>query len=435
MIFALLAAAIFLGLIWPMALSLGGFAFSVPFDQISALDSSGHGLAATYLVAGTAIAVMLCAGLMFRGLDVPESAALRWGALTAWATLSVAWAQDASVALERMPTVVALYALYVVACCTRFRPSEVSVIVRATVLGGVAAAAYALWQYQSGIAYHDSARASLVVGERATDPNVFAASLLLPFCLALAAVFADTRRTRQAVMAAAVLLIASGIAVTMSRGALLAVCVIVLVFAWRLRWGFKTLVPFAAVACLLPWLPDLFLTRLRGALDTGGAGRLSIWEAGLNAFFHYGWRGAGLDNFESVFPAFAGKGQNFVGLARDAHNIYLALGVELGIVGIVLFAIALRAQLEMVAEARQFAWDKKGYTQAVACEAALWGMLTASFFLNMMWKKPLWLCLILCSLVAKESRRALHEHRALLCSEIPELCEPDDAYAFTAESK
>src|SRR5256885_9166844 len=114
-----------------------------------------------------------------------------------------------------------LFAFYVIATCYRPSSRELSGVIALTILGGCVAALYASMQFYSGTAFHGSSlRGSLIIGDRQTDPNVFAASLLLPSSLAIGEFLSCKNRLRSYVLLCAIVIINLAIFLSMSRGAL-----------------------------------------------------------------------------------------------------------------------------------------------------------------------------------------------------------------------
>ena len=397
---AALFAVLSFVLVWPVQTSLGMLAATVPFDDVSALSATGRGLTLTFLIGVGCMVVLACLGLMAHRLSLPGPEVVRLLAFLVWAACSVWWAHDPSASLARMPTMASLYLLYVIVSCLKITDGEFQAVGRFTIAGGFAAALLAI----SGSSGSD--RASLTILNRATDPNVFAASLLLPLSLALGEVISARKRLHSIFAAGISAAILFAIFTTISRGALVAVVVMIAVYVRRLRWKWPVAAGLIVAYCSLFVLPHTFTSRIQEATTTGGAGRLYIWQAGLNAFEHYSLQGAGLENFEVVYQYFAGAGKRFTGIHRDAHNIYLQVAVELGAVGLALFLWALHGQFKRF---RQVYRASQGLlqTRLIACEAAFWSMLAAAFFLNLLWKKPLWLCFILLALATKLGARRI----------------------------
>src|SRR5262249_49269635 len=136
-------------------------------------------------------------------------------------------------ATSKLLTAVSLLLLYVVVLTTGISHKELRTISLFAVAGGCAAAAYTTFQFYHGTTlYSGSLRGSMIAGDRVADPNYFAASLLLPLSLAVNGFLTPRRwlaRLGYLVVAATV---AFGILVTMSRGALVAIAILIVFFAY-----------------------------------------------------------------------------------------------------------------------------------------------------------------------------------------------------------
>jgi len=108
--------------------------------------------------------------------------------------------------------------------------------------------------------------------------------------------------------------------------------------------------------------------------------------------------GAGLDNFPLGYQQFAGLASRFPyhGYMRGAHNTFLNMAVENGIVGFGLFVAGLISQLRVAQHSRV-----RLAPPLVSYEAACYGLLVAGFFLDLFWWKLFWLAWILLALASR----------------------------------
>jgi O-antigen ligase len=83
-----------------------------------------------------------------------------------------------------------------------------------------------------------------------------------------------------------------------------------------------------------------------------------------------------------------------------AHNIYLEVAVELGIVGLVLLLTAMVSQLRAASRCRKNVADNLGGT-IVAYEAACYAILVSAFFIGVLWEKWFWLAWILLAVAVR----------------------------------
>ncbi len=385
-------AGFVVSLFWPVQIALGVFGLLVPFDNIAVLNSSKSGTTLTYLVGAGAAVILLTTGLAAKRLAKPPRPALWWTAFVLWSTATVLWSLDVHVALRRLPTVFALLLLYLVAVSVRVTKRELRTIVLLITLGGCIAGAYAILQYRHGVYYHNSVRASLNTGERETDPNGFAASLMLPISLAIGGFLSSQRRFEKTLMLGAMGIMGLAVFLTESRGGLLALGVLVLVFLIRYRVRMRTVI----LVCVLVTAPTFVVSSLSHrwstAVSSGGAGRLYIWQVGAIIIRHHGILGVGLANFPVAYNLYPGRAPVFERYGRGSHSIYLSTWAETGILGLLLLFAAIRSDLRIVSKITK---GMAGSSALVPYEAACWAMLVVGTFLDVIYKKDFWLLWIL----------------------------------------
>ena len=180
-------------------------------------------------------------------------------------------------------------------------------------------------------------------------PNDFGAYLALTGMLGMGiaiAEWSEGRRRRALAASAVVLLTIVGLIATFSRGAWLGLAVAVLVASllYRTRMAIPCLVGAGLAVALLP---PIYLDRLTSILSIhpGSASeeRLLIWESALRMIKEHPWLGFGLNTYNATFPTF--KSPEIWGTPY-AHNCYLQLTVELGLIGLALFTWLLLAILK-----------------------------------------------------------------------------------------
>lgn len=246
----------------------------------------------------------------------------------------------------------------------------------AVVLGGVAASVVVV---VGSLVQGGLARETLVGAASASDPNDLAASLLLPLALA-----ASGRDARWPLRLLGCGILVAGVLATGSRGGAIGVLIVLGV---ALNWGrkgkaalggvLKMLVVLAIIWVLVVTLFPALLTRLSYAEVQGGSGRLDIWRVGLKAFGRFGSIGAGIGSFPMAYNA-AGAGSE--GYSPVAHNIFLQIGVELGVPGLMLFCLSVASALKRARTSR-------------AGIAVILGVLAASFFLGTLELSFFWVAL------------------------------------------
>lgn len=401
-------AAIPFVLRWPVQTSLGIFAFVLPFDSLSALQREGTGITLSFLVGAVSGVILITTGLLTGRLERPPRAAWWWGLFVLWGATTLLWAFQPKAALDRLPTAVACFLFYLAAVSFRLTRKELSAVLLLTILGGIVAAVYGFMDF---IHAGGVERATLVLRERAANPNTFAASLLLSLSLALSRFIVARRWLEKLAMMAGVGIIALGIMLSMSRGILIGAAALILVYVYRLGLRKRIVLALLLFLLLLSLMPALFFARVQTAMSSRGAGRFDIWQTGVSAFEHYGLVGAGLNNFPEVYDKFAADAKQFRGFHRDPHNIYLGIGVEMGAVGLLLFLGGVKSQLRDV---QRFYAAAKAFEapMVVACEAACWGMLIAGFSGTFVWNKFFWLTWVYLTVVLRAAYRVRADFNA-----------------------
>lgn len=413
---AALAAAVFAAC-WPVKASLGTYAFLLPFDTLLIAGQAGSiHLHITWFVAIAACGILLTIGLVGRGFARPPQVALWLSLFVFWAVLSSGWAIRSESAPFRLPVVLLLLLLYLVAVSSRVTEKELDTIFGLAILGGCVAASISLYQFSQGQYWIspvapqiETGRASLSAGAMVTEPNVLAASLILPFSLAAGMLLSSRTWLNRLFMMGCVGLVGTSIYATMSRGAAIATLVVVLIYLWRTRVSLRVLVLFLLMAGSVAAMPGLFTSRFGESTEDRGAGRVDIWDNGLQALRHYGILGAGLDRFPDAYNKYLYVASEDRGYSRGPHNIYLGTAVELGIVGITLLALIIWTHLLPAAKACRGDLSESSRLRLISCEAACWGLLVSGLFTDVLWEEYFWLAWMLLVLAtrARQVSRAL----------------------------
>ena len=246
------------------------------------------------------------------------------------------------------------------------------------------------------------------------DPNYFAAELIPAILIALFLfATADGAATRWlAATVAGVDLVA--FVLTQSRGGIVGLSVALpaaVLFAGRARPRVLALVLVVVAVGLgyyLAFKPaHVFGSGTRGGLTATSSGRIDEWRVALRVFKGHPVGGVGLGNYQVVEPSYATQTLNLnvvryiVKFRQAAHNTYLQVAAELGLVGLFVFLTILVLPLRLAAQALARIDRSLGEVefQVRGLLAGAIGMLTAYFFLSAEFEKQLWLVLALLACV------------------------------------
>jgi O-antigen ligase len=320
----------------------------------------------------------------------------------AWSGLSLLWAYSGSAVINASFRYFQNLLLFLIVF-TAIRRREHAVWMTSAFVGGATIAAIIAIIYHPSASEYDVARGSGTVG----DPNELAAVLVAGVILAGVLVVLLRRSPLLRLAAAgAALLCALGLFITFSRGGLVALaCAMVASVFVAGRWRPVIVTTMTCIALLGVAYFGLFApqsSRDRVTKLDGGTGRTDIWRIGGRMVSAHPVRGVGSGNFALVSGRYllrkpgVVRHDYFIREPKVAHNMYLHVLAELGIVGLSLFAaiLAFAATCAFKA-ARRFAGagdrDMELLTRGLIL--ALIGLLAADFFLSGQFSKQLWLLL------------------------------------------
>jgi O-antigen ligase len=413
-----LAVALPFILFWPVETALGVFCLLVPFDTVLTVSDAaagpsgqGGGTTVNYLVGAGAALVVVATGLVRGTIRRPPAAAVWWGLFIAWSATSALWAFNPDAVRDRLPTALTSYLFYLAVISVRITKKEWLAVAGFTVVGGCGAALLAIYQFSTGVYYMGNIqRSTISMDGKDTNPNTFAARLLLPIALTIAGYLATKGRMKW-FCAAACALMGFALLLSMSRGNTLALMAMILIFLLRYKVRWQVLALLALLGCTLILLPREFFSRVEDSVSSRAEKRFDIWIVGTEMIKEHGIVGVGLNNFPVVFEKFSGAAVDFVGFNRDPHSNYLSVGAELGIVGLLLFLGAIASQLR--AARRQIRSKLKAddsLSIVIALEAACWGLLVGGLSATSLWRKEFWVSWMLLALAVRLHQDAVRAH-------------------------
>lgn len=341
-------------------------------------------------------------------------------ALVVWSGLSATWSESSGTALSATYRYALNLLLFpVVLGAVRRRDQLVWVLV-AFVLGAVLSALYG-FVVPVAATSADAGRLAGSVG----DPNDQASVLVaaIPLAFGLAGVLRRSPGLRLLALLSIVLCLA-GVVNTLSRGGLIALACVMgagVVFGgrWR-RWAvlFLLIGSLGTLGYFVALAPASSTARVTSA-DTSG--RSDLWRIALRMIDAHPIAGIGSGNFQNTEVHYLGSpgAIHSAALIVDdphvAHNIYLQLFAELGIVGLLIFLgivlASLRAAARAASEAKAIG-DLDLELLSRCLLLAMVGFMASDIFLSGEFAKQLWLVFALCPAalgIARSSSSSLAE--------------------------
>jgi O-antigen ligase len=322
-------------------------------------------------------------------------------ALVAWSLISSAWAQSSSAALLGASRYAQDLLLFPVLYTGVRRFTHVRWIAAAFIGGALMAMLY-------GAATGYTVDGSRLVGALG-DPNETATVLVAASVLAIALGIGERRSSvRRWIAFAAAVLAMVGVVATASRGglvALAATAVVGVIIAGRWR---RQIVVAAGIGAVLVagWFLLLAPASSVSHITSTATPRTTLWTVAGRAIEANPFVGVGNDNFSIdaknylVQPGVTTRADQIVSTPHVAHNIYLEVWADTGVIGLALFIavvlIPLRAAWTAVQRLEQ-AGRRAEEILARALILAIVAVLAAGFFISDEYSKQLFLLLALAS--------------------------------------
>jgi putative inorganic carbon (HCO3(-)) transporter len=332
----------------------------------------------------------------------------------AWSLLSATWAEypgEAILAFTRYLPNAMLFLIVFAAVRTR---DQLLWVVGAFVVGAFLSGLYGIFVPPPAA---DLGRLAGAGG----DPNETAAAMVagLALATALAVAMRGKPLVRTACIVAGVICMLT-LFLTSSRGGLVALAVALL--AAVVLGGRRRGTMLIAAACAVLVTIFYFATiapddvRERVTHPEGGTGRVDIWTVGWRMVRDNAIEGVGSGNFTTASihyllePGKLVRDDFIVDTPKVAHNTYLQILAELGIVGFVLFMTILLFSFVCAFKAHRVAaaaGDRELDIIARATVVALTSLFAAYIFVSRDYGKQLWLLLALCPVMLEIARREL----------------------------
>lgn len=369
---------------WPLVVLL---VFTIPWEKSLWVPSIGT---ISHFVGIAAFAAGIVAAIRRRALRAPNAALLLAAAFVIWSGATYFWSLDPDATRARMETFAKLFAMLWLIWDQCRGPARQVQLMGAYVSGSALASCLAFYRY-----FQDRQTYYLRYAAGGFDPNDFGLVLAIAIPLALFLALRGTGWTRWCWFATVPVLIAA-VLLTASRGATIATFA-ALLFAgltWRRAdWVYRTATAVCAVGLVLSltWLAPApqrkRLSTIGTEITTGTLhDRTQIWKAGLRALKSHPILGAGSGAYPTAVEPWLGR-PTVKGAQYVAHNTFLSILVESGVIGAAICAL-------LVAALAFFVWS------LAPPERALWTVIAVVWALGVFtltWEhyKPTWLIMAL----------------------------------------
>ena len=394
------------------------FIFSIPWENAVQLGGLGRGSK----LLGLATAVVWAASIILRRrLREPDTFHKAFFLLTAWSGLTFYWSIDAGATASGFITHAQLFLMVFIIWDLCETESAVETALQAYVLGAYVSSFSIISEFLTAPASKFPEHERLKGLGTEVDGIALIVAVAIPAAWYLAAGPTNQQRSngRRFVNYLYVPVGLFAVAITGTRGATLALVPAAAFVLWSLRRAGSaqriaaaaTLV--AAVAVLVVYAPRGPLTRIEtaatatelGSEGSALSGRWGIWVQSSRAFLDRPILGAGLDAHRAAVSGGLDDLRVFKTAEKEAHNTYISVLVETGIVGFLIFSSMIAI---VVARIGQLSGWRAWYWSVQLAVLAIGAMS-----LSLEESKSVWILLSLCvaSAAAVVFQRALDEAR------------------------
>jgi O-antigen ligase len=352
--------------IWPVV-AIPVLLFAVPFGTLARPDVKEADLAAgpTEVIVGLLALAWLARGVRLHGIRIRGGAVVvAILAICALMLFSVGYAIQVGPAVKESVKWIELLIILVVVLDLARDERTVSWLLAALFIAGAAEASYGVLQFATGggPAQFEVSGALRAFGHF-EQPNPFAGylSMILPLSVMIVLSRHVAAGFRILALASSGLLVL-GIGLSQSRGAWLGVALATIVLFSLWSHGRRLLlvpvmattivVGLAAIGGLLPAsIADRLAQTIQyfGVFDVRAVQltpenwavveRMAHWQAGWSMFLDHEWLGVGAGNYAAAYPLYYVA--TWLDALGHAHNYYLNILAELGVVGLALFLLLL----------------------------------------------------------------------------------------------
>jgi O-antigen ligase len=373
------------------------FVFTIPWQNSVSLEAVGT---VSQLVGIVAFLVAILSCVSSGHLRRPAGTLLLVGAFGMYALLSAGWSLDPNTTLIKALTIVELVAMFWMISEVVSDEEQIDGLLCAYVAGSAVSVIATFARFVAGTANQD-----LRYTAAGFNPNDAALTLALAIPMTFFLVVRMRALWAKLLLLAYAIAAPVAIALSGSRTGVLASCAAFLVSAAglrQIRWS-RRLMLVAALAvcawCLVAFVPETSWTRIStisAQVDSGDLNqRTAIWAAGLKEFAAHPLLGVGEGAYLQISDRQLGEG--FV-----AHNTFVSVLVELGIVGFLLFAAILQKTARAVVNLEgsdRMMWAALGATWFIGVLAATWET-----------QKATWLLIALISVASRINAREFDLH-------------------------
>lgn len=247
------------------------------------------------------------------------------------------------------------------------------------------------------------------IGAFEADPNFFALSLIMALPIAVSEFFISKSKPWKILSAMTFFLILFSVPATLSRGGLITLIAVLVFMSVNNRKAYQFILPTLVIAGIIF---AIFFSAGVIRLDLLGittpqrigalVGRFSAMRSAFLVFIHHPVFGVGIGNFIKFYHSYSLLPSSYG--AFVAHNMYLEILADLGLVGFIPFFLTIVFSYLATTRARKAAVkhnDMIKFRLAKTCQGMLITFVIGGLFLCTQFYKHFWIALALAVVTEK----------------------------------
>jgi O-antigen ligase len=316
-----------------------GLIFSVPWQNVIVIEALGT---ISRLLGFAAIGVAILVILIYRRIQEPSLLILVMLIFVIWSFATYFWSVRPAATIGRVVTLVQLVSMVWLLWefCNNYQ--DFVKILQTYVFGCMVAVVDML------VTFSTNTGSSFRIAATGFNPNWLAITLATGIPIAWYLVYSDTSKYLRWINLISIPLIVFAIILTASRGGFVAMLVglaVIPLTLFYLERRIQRVVIISGIVIIMTlifYLPQIYprieqnIDRLMGTQTAITEGSLNyrevIWRAGWQVFKQHPITGVGARGFSETVSGHLVSGRNFA-----AHNAYLSVLVDTGIIGLILF--------------------------------------------------------------------------------------------------
>jgi O-antigen ligase len=320
----------------PSLLVVAGLMAAIPLENATVIPAIGS---IARLLGVIAVGAVVLDGTMRHGFRPLHPAHITLALFTIWSAWTFLWSVNPQLTSERITTNLQLLLLLWVIWQSVRELGDLRLVLQGFVLGSCIAVVLTFVNSHEMAAVDDIRYAG-----GGADPNELGLTLVISVVMTFYVSKTATTTFRRVLWLLPIPMCIAGIVLTVSRGAfIVGSLALVGISLWHIttssRMRFAPLVVgallLAAGAQFVPKANIQRIESIESEISTGGIGkRTRIWKAGIRLFRENAMLGTGA-------ATFAYAAEPLVGRDLAAHNTYVSVLTETGLIGFIFFAAAL----------------------------------------------------------------------------------------------